>query len=114
MCLPAFEPVHYDDSVITKWIQFTVLEGDASAFHSALQRVEKASKPEDGCLHYAAFVGTEDACLFTVLEIWDSEASLEAHRQSPHLAAFKKTCGEMIKNKTALDLVPLEGLVSAS
>lgn len=93
--------------MITKWIQFTVSEEDAPSFHAALQRVERASKPEPGCRHYAAFVGKESPGVFTVLEIWEDEASLEAHRQSSHIAEFKEACGPMIKDKSGLDLLPL-------
>ncbi|MGK0184244.1 MAG: quinol monooxygenase YgiN [Verrucomicrobiales bacterium] len=91
----------------TKWIQFTVSETNASTFHSALKRVEEASRVESGCVHYAAFVNKDNTSEFTVLEIWDCDDSLEAHRQSSHLAEFKSACGNMILEKTALDLLPL-------
>jgi quinol monooxygenase YgiN len=52
--------------------------------------------------------------LFIVLEIWESETSLEAHRQSAHMVEFKQTCGGMITEKVALDLAPLDGFRNVS
>ena len=91
----------------TKWIQFTVSQDNASAFHAALKKVEIASKLESGCGHYAAFVSKENPCTFTVLEIWDNDDSLDAHRSSPHLVEFKEHCASMILDKASLDLCPL-------
>ncbi len=100
--------------MISKSIHFTVAEKDSLSFRSALQQVEEASQSESGCVYYAAFTEKDNTSEFTVLEIWDSEDSFEAHRQSKHLKDFKKACGDMIIAKTARDLMPLqEGAESA-
>lgn len=93
--------------MITKWIQFTVSEESSDAFRAELAVIEAASKAEAGCAHYAAFQSKTDPQVFTVLECWQDAAAFEAHRNAPHIAAFKAKCTAMITEKSALDLAPV-------
>ena len=93
--------------MLTKWIQFTVEPGMAGAFQAGLRQLEEASKLEVGCVYYAAFRDESQAGTFTVLETWEDDAALQAHRETPHIASFKAICGDMILDKSALSLKPL-------
>ena len=44
---------------------------------------------EPGCLVYRAHRSTADPDLFLFYETYESEAALDAHRNAPHLAAFR-------------------------
>lgn len=47
-------------------------------------------KSEPGCLVYRAHRGTDDPDAFVFYEVYADEAALDAHRRSPHLAAFRR------------------------
>jgi quinol monooxygenase YgiN len=47
-------------------------------------------KTEPGCLAYRLHRGTGDPDLFLFYETYADEAAFEAHRQSPHLVAYRK------------------------
>jgi quinol monooxygenase YgiN len=93
--------------MITQWIQFTVKPGEIAAFQAALATLERESRAETGCALYAAFQTADHPEVFTVLESWETSAAFEAHRQTPHIAAFKDTCARMIAEKSALSLNPV-------
>ncbi|MBM3785938.1 MAG: antibiotic biosynthesis monooxygenase [Acidobacteria bacterium] len=42
---------------------------------------------EEGCLRYDLFVDVTDSAKFTFLEEWTSQAALDKHGQSAHIAA---------------------------
>ncbi|EDM26527.1 Antibiotic biosynthesis monooxygenase [Lentisphaera araneosa HTCC2155] len=90
--------------MITKWIEFQVAEESIEFFAKVMAGLESESKVEQGCVLYAVYQSKDDSSLFTVLESWASAEDLEAHRQAPHLKAFKSSCGDMILNKRALEL----------
>ncbi len=90
--------------MITKWIEFKVKEEDRQIFAGVLAGMERESKNEQGCVVYAVFQAKDDESIFTVLETWATADDFEAHRQAPHLQAFKVQCGDMILNKRALEL----------
>jgi quinol monooxygenase YgiN len=43
--------------------------------------------------------------MFTVLESWTGDDTLDAHRAAPHMGDFKSACGPMILEKNALPLI---------
>lgn len=90
--------------MITKWIEFKVAENDAAVMAEELQKMEIASVAEDGCALYRAFASSDDPCVLTVIEAWETEEAFEAHRASDHMGAFKAKCGSMILDKNALSL----------
>ena len=93
--------------MINKWIQFTVSADNCNDFEAALQTLEKESKVEAGCAHYAVFKVSDSEGVFTVLECWETSEAFEAHRVAPHIAQFKESCGAMILEKSATSLSPI-------
>jgi len=90
--------------MITKWIEFKVAAESAEVFGAELAKMQEASRPEDGCVVYSVYRSEDDACVFTVLESWQTAEHLEAHRQTTHMAAFKDKCGAMILEKKGTSL----------
>lgn len=64
-------------------------KGDAlAAFLSEQAAVVLGAEP--GCLVYRAHRSTTDPELFLFYETYVDEAAFEAHRNAPHLAAFRQ------------------------
>ena len=93
--------------MVNKWIQFTVAAENSDAFSKALIVLERESRLEEGCVHYAAFQSKDDPRVFTVLEQWATKEAFENHRVAPHISSFKEDCGSMILEKSALSLNPI-------
>lgn len=75
-------------TVVAK-LRATKGKGDAlAAFLSEQAAVVLGAEP--GCLVYRAHRSTTDPELFLFYETYVDDAAFEAHRQSPHLAAFRK------------------------
>ena len=91
----------------TKWIEFKVAAESADLFSAELAKMQAASRPEDGCVVYSVYRSTDDPCVFTVLESWQTAEHLEAHRQTDHMAQFKEKCSAMILEKSATSLKPV-------
>ena len=92
--------------MITKWIEFTVAADSADRFGAELHTMQELSRPEAGCLHYSAWRSEDAPQVFFVLETWQSDEHLEAHRNSTHMAAFVETCTPMIVAKSGTALHP--------
>ena len=90
--------------MITKWIEFQVKAESVELFAKVMSGLERESTVEQGCELYKVYQSKDDSTVFTVLESWATAEDLEAHRNAPHLKAFKSTCGDMILNKRALEL----------
>ena len=64
-------------------------KGDALAALLSEQAVV-VLKAEPGCLVYRAHRSTKDPELFLFYETYSDDAAFEAHRNAPHLAAFRQ------------------------
>lgn len=47
-------------------------------------------RSEPGCLYYRLHRSNDDPDLFVFYEAYVNQAALEAHRHSPHIAAYRK------------------------
>ncbi len=65
-------------------------EHRAAALAAALAMAAETRK-EDGCITYGFFADVEDENTFRIFEEWQSQAHLEAHFQTPHIAQFRET-----------------------
>lgn len=59
----------------------------AAALAAALE-MSAASQAEPGCISYAFYADPHQAGHFFVFEEWESQADLDAHFQTPHMATF--------------------------
>jgi quinol monooxygenase YgiN len=67
-------------------------EGEALEAFKALVDPTHA---EDGCILYALHRGTDDPSRLTFVERWASREALDAHLQSPHVAAVLERVPEL-------------------
>ncbi|MEM1300142.1 MAG: putative quinol monooxygenase [Pseudomonadota bacterium] len=50
---------------------------------------------EDGCIEYRFWQSISSPTTFRVYEEWESDAHLEAHFATPHMATFRAALGEI-------------------
>ena len=62
---------------------------------AALDCVEP-TRAEPGNLAYDLTVDAQDPTLFVFVEHWESQAALEAHRQTPHYKALGTALGDAL------------------
>lgn len=55
----------------------------------------EGTRAEPGCLDYALTEDPLDPGLIRVYEHFESEAALEFHRATPHMAAWRAACAEL-------------------
>lgn len=72
--------------IIEGWLQFA--PGEIDKFSEAAKQMVEATRQEEGCLHYAFARDMNDPDIIRISERWVDDAALEAHFQSPHMAAF--------------------------
>ena len=53
-----------------------------------LERLQTASRGDDGCLRYGFSAAIEDDHAFVAVEEWASRDALAAHLRQPHIAEF--------------------------
>lgn len=56
-----------------------------------LVHMMRATRAEPGCRHYSITPDLEEDGLFHVGEVWESDAALARHFQTPHLKDFMVT-----------------------
>lgn len=63
-------------------------EGELARMRDAMRAQLKATRAEEGCLHYSFAVDVLDENLMHIAERWRDQAAIDAHFRSPHMAAF--------------------------
>lgn len=58
-------------------------------FRPHMQAMLAASRAEDGCLTYSYAVDVAEPGLVRVFEAWRDQAAIDAHFQTPHMAAWR-------------------------
>jgi quinol monooxygenase YgiN len=78
-----------DNVVVVARLRATKGNGDALAALLA-EQVGAVRATEPGCLAYRLLRSAKDPDSFLFYEIYADAAALDAHRASPHLAAYRK------------------------
>lgn len=74
---------------------------------SALQTLATATREEEGCLAYELFESASAPGVFVTLERWRDQADLDAHLQTPHIAAAFAAADGLLAGDVAIHpLVP--------
>lgn len=63
---------------------------DSETLIEPVIEVMRLTALEKGCVVYRFYRDLENAALFRIYEEWDSQADLDAHLKSPHIAEFGK------------------------
>ncbi|MBT0566127.1 putative quinol monooxygenase [Williamsia sp. CHRR-6] len=64
-----------------------VKPGTEAEVGAALRTLVTATQAEEGCNYYEAFESASTPGTFVTVERWRSQADLDAHMASPHVAA---------------------------
>ena len=59
------------------------------AFRPHMLAMLKASRAEDGCIAYSYAEDVAEPDLIRVFEAWRDQAALDAHFETPHMAAWR-------------------------
>jgi len=62
----------------------------------ALAGAAAASRGDAGCVSYAFHRDLEDPDRYVSVELWEDQASLDAHFQAPHLAELFAVLGDQL------------------
>ena len=91
-------------NVLTVVARIRAAKGKGDALTALLkEQVATVRKAEPGCLVYRPHRSTKDPDLFIFYEQYKDEASFEAHRKAPYLAAYRER-----REKEALTEGPVE------
>lgn len=80
---------------ITVVAEFRVKSEVVEAFKSAAEKVVRATRKETGCLNYDLHQSLEDESIFLMHENWTSDAALEKHFETAHIAEFRRATAAM-------------------
>ena len=61
-----------------------------------LERMQEASRAEDGCVRYGFFSAVEDPLSFVAVEEWADREALDRHFTQPHLREFARGMLEVV------------------
>jgi autoinducer 2-degrading protein len=85
-------------------IRFTIKPGQAQTFIEATAENAVKTMREPGNLRFELFRDTDDDHQFLLMEIYEDEAALEAHRNQPHLAAWRTATDDLIDSREFVGL----------
>lgn len=78
---------------------------------AAARKMMEETRKEPGCRLYEFSQLIEAPHVFRVYEEWDDRAALDAHGQTPHMAAFREALGQI--GITARDIKTIEAGATA-
>ena len=68
----------------------------------AVLKMAHASQQEEGCVHYNFYADLEKPNQLFIFEEWESQAALDAHGQTDHMAEFRAAAGVFLTGPRAL------------
>lgn len=80
-----------DTIIVTGVMDLDPAHRDAAI--AAVTTLMEATRAEDGCEHYAFSGDFGDPGRFHISERWASQAAMDAHMATPHMAAFLGAMG---------------------
>ena len=82
-------------STVSVIVRIQLSAESAPAYAEAAKAVVAATREEVGCQWYGIAVDVTDPCIVWVSEQWASQADLDAHLKTPHVAAFLEACAAL-------------------
>ena len=82
-------------STVSVIVRIQLSAESAPAYAEAAKAVVVATREEAGCQWYGIAVDVADPCVVWVSEQWASQADLDAHLKTPHVAAFLEACAAL-------------------
>lgn len=89
-------------------VYVTVKPEQLDAFKSAIITNAAASRQEPGCLRFDILEEQDDPHTFVLVEIYQDESALEAHRQTDHFRQWRAVSGDFYASKENILYQPLD------
>lgn len=84
----------------------TVVDGKGPEFEKAFAVQAKGVREnEPGNKMYQLTKSREDPNVYVVMELYDSDADLDAHRTAPHMVANRPAMAGLIGGKTTVEIL---------
>lgn len=82
--------------------------GSEEIIRGALEALAVSTRTESGCLAYELYTSAADPTVFVTVEKWASQADLDGHMASPHIATALAIAGDHLAAAPAIHpLVPV-------
>ncbi len=76
--------------MLTMWVKVRIKPGERQRFLDAIEvDAVRSEGDEPGCLRFNVLQDAQDADVYYFYEVYKDDAALEAHRQTPHFAAWR-------------------------
>lgn len=85
--------------------RLSLSEAAADRYAAVLPAFVEATRAEPGCIAFHANRSTAEPTVFWMVEEFTSQAALDSHMQSPHLAALSAEFGAEFTEPPALHFV---------
>ncbi|MBI1211085.1 MAG: antibiotic biosynthesis monooxygenase [Alphaproteobacteria bacterium] len=83
-----------------------VKTGKETEFETVFRDLQEAvAKNESGCLLYQVFKSRSQPSTYIVMEQYKSQADLDAHRTTPHMAAAGPKLGGVLDGRPSIELL---------
>ena len=82
-------------SIVSEIARIQLSAKRAPAYAEAAKAVVAATRQEDSCEWYGIASDVTDPCVVWISEQWASQAHLDAHLKTPHVAAFLEACAAL-------------------
>lgn len=92
---------------ITKKITLKSFPTKADELKTLLLMMVEKSRAEEGCLQYDLYQESSDTNTFHLIERWENEQTLAAHKLTPHFDIFKEKLPDVVESKESLSLEAL-------
>lgn len=86
----------------------TAKPGSEEIIRGALTALAVSTRAESGCVSYELYNSAADPTVFVTIEKWESQADLDGHMASPHIAEALAIAGDHLAEAPAIHpLVPV-------
>lgn len=76
---------------------------------AACERMQEASRREEGCIRYGFFAAIEDEDSFVAVEEWADREALDRHFAEPHLQEFAAELGRLVSERPEVAIHEIAG-----
>ena len=87
------------------FVKIQAKEGSEDTLKAGVRDLVAATKNEDGCVAYDAYVSNSDPSVIRFAEVWQDEASVGAHQQAPHFLKFFELSSTLLAGPPEIDMV---------
>ena len=77
---------------VSQIVRIQLSAKSAPAYAEAAKAVVAATRQEDSCEWYGIASNVTDPCVVWISEQWASQAHLDAHLKTPHMAVLGSLC----------------------